>query len=100
MFNIYISRNSKKVRNILRNEQIRKKSKQLVVDWLQTMLIEEERKKVSVNNINKYLPDETHFYANNKLMVSAYTPRWFAQRIKKSNKNLQDITWQDIESLG
>jgi hypothetical protein len=33
-------------------------------------------------------------------MVSAYTPRWFAQRIKKSNKNLQDITWQDIESLG
>ena len=80
-------------------KQIRKKSKQLVVDWLQTMLIE-ERKKVSVNNINKYLPDETHFYANNKLMVSAYTPRWFAQRIKKSNKNLQDITWQDIESLG
>ena len=81
-------------------KQLRKKSKQLVVDWLHTMLIEEERKNVSVNNINKYLPDETHFYANNKLMVSAYTPRWFAQRIKKSNKNLQDITWQDIESLG
>jgi Fe-S cluster biosynthesis and repair protein YggX len=81
-------------------KRIRKKSRQLVVDWLQTMLVNEERKKVSVNNIEKYLPDETHFYANNKLMVSAYTPRWFAQRIKKSNKNLQDITWQDIESLG
>ena len=81
-------------------KQIRKKSRQLVVDWLQTMLVEEEAKKVSVDNIEKYLPDETHFYANNKLMVSAYTPRWFAQRIKKSNKNLQDITWQDIESLG
>ena len=79
-------------------KQIRKKAKQLVVDWLQTMLIEEERKKVSVNNIKKYLPDETHFYANNKLMVSAYTPRWFAQRLKKSNKKLKDITWQDIES--
>jgi len=81
-------------------KQIRKKSKQLVVDWLKTMLVEEEVKKLSVDNIEKYLPDETHFYANNKLMVSAYTPRWFAQRIKKSNKNLQDITWQDIESLG
>ena len=81
-------------------KQIRKKSRQLVVDWLQTMLVEEEVKKLSVDNIEKYLPDETHFYANNKLMVSAYTPRWFAQRIKKSNKNLQDITWQDIESLG
>ena len=81
-------------------KKIRKKSRQLVVDWLQTMLVEEEVKKLSVDNIEKYLPDETHFYANNKLMVSAYTPRWFAQRIKKSNKNLQDITWQDIESLG
>ena len=81
-------------------KQIRKKSRQLVVDWLQTMLVKEEVKKLSVDNIEKYLPDETHFYANNKLMVSAYTPRWFAQRIKKSNKNLQDITWQDIESQG
>ena len=81
-------------------KQIRKKSRQLVVDWLETMLVEEEVKKLSVDNIEKYLPDQTHFYANNKLMVSAYTPRWFAQRLKKSNKKLQDITWQDIESLG
>ena len=81
-------------------KQIRKKSRQLVVDWLQTMLVEEEVKKLSVDNIEKYLPDETHFYANNKLMISAYTPRRFAQRLKKSNKKLQDITWQDIESLG
>ena len=83
-----------------KSKQIRKKSRQLVVDWLKTMLVEEEVKKLSVDNIEKYLPDQTHFYANNKLMVSAYTPRWFAQRIKKSNKNLKDITWQDIESLG
>jgi len=64
-------------------KQIRKKSRQLVVDWLQTMLVDEERKKVSVNNIEKYLPDETHFYANNKLMVSAYTPRWYMKKLKK-----------------
>ena len=81
-------------------KQIRKKSRQLVVDWLQTMLVKEEVKKLSVDNIEKYLPNETHFYANIKLMFSAYTPRWFAQRIKKSNKKLQDITWQDIESQG
>ena len=81
-------------------KQIRKKSRQLVFDWLKTMLVKEEIKKVSVDNIEKYLPEEKHFYANNKFMISAYTPRWFAQRIKKSNKRLQDITWQDIESQG
>ena len=30
-------------------KQIRKKSRQLVVDWLQTMLVDEEKEKVSVN---------------------------------------------------
>tara|TARA_S200002703_G_scaffold45068_1_gene39442 strand:+ start:84 stop:347 length:264 start_codon:yes stop_codon:yes gene_type:complete len=83
-----------------KSKQIRKKARQLVVDWLQTMLVKEEKKKLNVNNIETYLPEEKHFYANNKLMVSAYTPRWFAQRIKKSNKKLKDITWQDIESQG
>ena len=53
-------------------------------------------KKVNVNNFEKYLPEERHFYANNKLMVSAYTPRWFAQKIKKVNKNINDITYSDV----
>ena len=79
-------------------KQIRKKSRELVVDWLQTMLIDEEKEKVSINNIEKYLPEQTHVYMNKKFRLSAYTPRWFAQRIKKSNKKLKDITWQDIES--
>jgi len=81
-------------------KQIRKKSKHLVVDWLKTMLVEEEQKKLSVKNIEKYLPEQTHVYINKKIMLSAYTPRWFSQRIKKIDKRLKDITWQDIESQG
>jgi hypothetical protein len=81
-------------------KQIRKKSKHLVVDWLKTMLVEEEQKKLSIKNIEKYLPEQTHVYINKKIMLSAYTPRWFSQRIKKINKTLKDITWQDIESQG
>ena len=62
------------------------------------MLTAEEQKKVSVDNYEKYLPEERHFYANNKLMVSAYTPRWFAQRIKKvlRTKHIDDITYSDV----
>tara|TARA_X000001388_G_scaffold30305_1_gene21499 strand:+ start:357 stop:626 length:270 start_codon:yes stop_codon:yes gene_type:complete len=85
-----------------KSKQIRKKSKQLVVDWLKTMLVDEEKEKVSVDNIEKYLPEQTHIYMNKKVMLSAYTPRWFNQRIKKliSYKPLKDITWSDIESQG
>lgn len=77
-------------------KQVRKLSKEFVVEWLKSMLVEEEQKKVTVNNFEKYLPEESHFFANNKLMVSAYTPRWFAQKIKKVNKNIKDITYSDV----
>lgn len=82
----------------IKTKQVRKLSKQFVVEWLQSMLTEEEQKKVSVDNYEKYLPEEKHFYANNKLMVSAYTPRWFAQRIKKvlRTKHIDDITYSDV----
>ena len=82
----------------LKTKQVRKLSKEFVVEWLQSMLTEEEQKKVSVDNYEKYLPEDRHFYANNKLMVSAYTPRWFAQRIKKvlRTKHINDITYSDV----
>lgn len=82
----------------IKTKQVRKLSKEFVVEWLQNMLTEEEQKKVSVDNYEKYLPEEKHFYANNKLMVSAYTPRWFAQRIKKvlRTKHIDDITYSDV----
>lgn len=82
----------------IKTKQVRKLSKEFVVEWLQSMLTEEEQKKVSVDNYEKYLPEEKHFYANNKLMISAYTPRWFAQRIKKvlKTKHIDDITYSDV----
>jgi len=82
----------------IKTKQVRKLSKEFVVEWLQSMLTEEEQKKVSVDNYEKYLPEEKHFYANNKLMISAYTPRWFAQRIKKvlRTKHIDDITYSDV----
>ena len=45
-------------------KQLRKKSKQLVVDWLKTMLVEEEQKKLSLDNFEYYLPEQTHVYMN------------------------------------
>jgi hypothetical protein len=82
----------------IKTKQVRKLSKQFVVEWLKSMLTEEEQKKVSVDNYEKYLPEEKHFYANNKLMVSAYTPRWFSKRIKKvlRTKHIDDITYSDV----
>ena len=64
-------------------KQLRKKSKDLVIEWLKTMLIDEEKKKLSLDNFENYLPEQKYIYTNKKIMVSSYTPRWFLKKLKK-----------------
>jgi len=81
-----------------KSKLIRKKSVEFLVEWLGTMLIEEEKKTLSATNYKKYLPEQSHIFANNKLIVSAYTPRWFQKKIKHvlKRKSIDKITYNDI----
>jgi len=81
-----------------KSKAIRKKSVGFVVEWLKTMLVEEEKEKVSVKNYQNYMPTETHIFANNKFLISAYTPRWFGKLIKRKlkSKPIDKIQYSDI----
>ena len=83
-------------------KRIRRHANQLVFEWLKTMLTDEEAKKLNSKNMAKYMPEQTHFFANRSFFISAYTPRWFQQRIKriikKNKKAIEDITLQEIEN--
>ena len=82
-------------------KRIRRHAKHLMLEWLKTMVSEDEAKKVTIKNIQDYIPDQTHIYANKSLRVSAYTLRWFAQGIKKiiksKQKRIKDVTTKDLE---
>ena len=75
-------------------KKLRKKSKQLMVEWLRSMTPEgEDRDKINIKNLHEFLPDQTNIFANNKFMVSAYTLRWFYKHVKKNpNIKLEDLT--------
>jgi hypothetical protein len=77
---------------------IRHKSKLLVMEWVKSLLPEEEAKKVTLKNYQALVPEEKHVYANRRLSVSAYTERWFAQKIKKliKTKSLEQIKLEDF----
>ena len=71
--------NGKKAKKLI------KKSKQLMVEWLRSMTPEgEDRDKINIKNLHEFLPDQTHIFANNKFMISAYTLRWFYKHVKKN----------------
>ena len=73
---------------------IRHKANELFVEWLQGLLNKEEASKVSIDNYWKFLPKQSHIFANN--------PRWVARKIKKllhknPTLNLNTITLTDIK---
>ena len=82
-------------------KRIRRHANKLVLEWLKTMLTDEEAKKLNPKNMDTYMPEQTHFFANRSIHLSAYTPRWFQQRIKriirKNKKAIKDIALQEIE---
>tara|TARA_B110000259_G_scaffold124084_1_gene140540 strand:+ start:714 stop:965 length:252 start_codon:yes stop_codon:yes gene_type:complete len=72
---------------------IRVKSKQLLIDWLRTMIPEgEDSSKITIKNLHEFLPEQTHIFANNKFMLSAYSLRWFYKQVKKNpNFHLEEL---------
>ncbi len=52
----------------------------------------EDATKISKKNLQEFLPEQTHIFANNKFMISAYSLRWFYKQVKRN----PDITLEEI----
>jgi len=79
-------------------KRCRKKAKALTVEWIQSLIPEEEAQKVNVNNFQDYMPDQKYVYANKKFMLSALSERWFYKNLKRLNKKLDSVTLKDFQS--
>lgn len=80
------------------SRKLRVKSKELVMEWVKSLLNKEEAKKVNLENYHLLVPEEKYVFANRKLVVSAYTERWFYQNLKKliKEKSLNTIKLKDF----
>ena len=83
------------------SKKIRKKALHLLVEWIQLLVPEEEAKKINMTNIKSFMPADTHLFANNKIILSAYSYRWIIKIIKKILKlkyiDINNIVLKDIE---
>jgi len=64
-------------------KQIRNHAKFMLLDWLRTMVSEKEAAKIDESNFEDYLPSQGYVYANRKIILSAYSFKWFIKKIKK-----------------
>ena len=74
-------------------KRLRKRATQLLIRWIRSMTPDgEDATKITKKNLQEFLPEQTHIFANNKFMVSAYTLRWFYKKVKKNpNATLEEI---------
>ena len=66
-------------------KKLRRIGEQRLIDWLRTMVPDgEDTSKINKNNLKEFLPEQTHIFANNKLLLSAYSLRWFYKQVKNN----------------
>ena len=79
--------------NSRKAKALRRKAEDLLISWIRTMVPEgEDVTKINKKNLHEFLPEQTHIFANNRFMLSAYSLRWFYKRIKRNpNLTLEDL---------
>ena len=76
-------------------KRLRRKAEDLLISWIRTMVPEgEDATKINKKNVHEVLPQQTHIFANNRFMLSAYSLRWFYKKVKQN----PDITLENLNA--
>ena len=79
----------------------RKTGKQILVDWLRSVIPDEEDgAKITVKNIEDFVSEQTHVYMNRKFLLSAYSLKWIYKRVKRNPDLTFDQLKKDIQEYG
>ena len=78
-----------------KTKRLRRKAEDLLISWIRTMVPEgEDATKINKKNLHEFLPQQTHIFANNRFMLSAYSLRWFYKKVKQN----PDITLENLNA--
>jgi len=65
-------------------KELKKTMRSIQVEWLRTLLPEEDRKQINVNNISEYLSDQTHAFIDGQLELSFMSDKWVLKKLKRN----------------
>ena len=77
-------------------KKLRKLVKPLQVEWLQSILPEDQGKTITVDNVEELMPDQTHAYGNRQIHLSFMSDKWI-MKILKDNPNI--TTYKELETI-
>jgi hypothetical protein len=77
-------------------KELRRKADNIQLEWVKSLMSEDEAKQVNVNNFWQFLPRQTHLMADGKLALSVMSYKWVVKMLKKhpeieSYQDMMDI---------
>ncbi len=86
-------------------KQIHRKTESLLVDWLRSMVSDEEAERVNTKNVMQFMPDkEIYAPVKSGIRCVPMTPRWIKKELKKlvqqdSNFDVDAVTLDDLNLI-
>jgi len=81
--------------NTKKMSKIRNKAKAILVEWLKTLLNEEEQKKVNIKNILTLLPNQTHYFSGETFRLQPWSYKWVVKKLKRN----PELTIDDLNDM-
>lgn len=64
-------------------KKLRRLVRPIQVEWLQTLLSEEQAKDITVDTVEGLLPEQTHAFGQGQLHLSYMTDKWIMKYLKQ-----------------
>ena len=64
-------------------KKLRRLVKPIQVEWLQSLLSEEQAKDITVDTVEGLLPEQTHAFGQGQLHLSYMTDKWIMKYLKQ-----------------
>ncbi len=64
-------------------KKLRKLVKPIQVEWLRTLLPEDQADTITVENVDGLLPEETHAFGKGQLYLSYMSDKWLLKKLKQ-----------------
>ena len=77
-------------------KELRRRVKPIQVEWLQTLLPEDQSSTITVDNVDGLLPDQTHVFGKGQLYLSYMTDKWIMKYIKR---NPHITTYKELQEI-
>lgn len=72
--------------NRKQSKKINQKVIDIFIEWLTSVVPEEEAKKIVRKNYKQYIPPNAYYYKGYTIKNSLFSPRWIKRKLKRLKK--------------